>query len=57
LNRTWLLYWGLQAGLSCCEAVTRTVGEILGLMACHAIQHGLARQKTEMSIDEMLMLE
>lgn len=38
------------------EILVTTVGEMSDMMACHAIANGYAKEKTQMTFDEMLGL-
>lgn len=43
-------------GMSKAEILVTTVGEMSDMMACYAIEHGLAKEKKHLSFDEMLSL-
>ena len=53
ITTAWLLYIGMQSGLTKMEALTSLPGEIQDLAACAAIQNG-ATQKIRKSFDEAL---
>lgn len=49
LCSAWLQYWGLRLGLRRAEAAHARLGEVLDLMAAHAIASGTAREKQDHS--------
>ena len=53
VTTAWLLYIGMQSGLTKIEAMTALPGEIQDFAACAAIQNG-AKQKIRKSFDEAL---
>jgi hypothetical protein len=53
----WFLYHGRKIGMSKAEILVTTVGEMSDMIACHAIENGLAKEKKQkMTFDEMLSL-
>ena len=53
----WFIYQGrTKFNMTKEEVIVTTVGEMSDMMACYAIEHGTAKEKSRLSVEEVLEL-
>lgn len=53
---SWCLYYGMKFGMSKAEVTVTRWGEMMDLIACHAIYNGAKPKKKKKSLEEILLM-
>lgn len=54
MSPSWFIYYGLQVGLTLDETLDLPFGELLDLINIHRIVNGFAKEKREISDDDII---